>query len=445
MKRCNGRSQRRTSRGVMKNSREHGDWISRARSWSVTVASALAIVLSSAVVGTPSAHAQTYTLLHSFQGPPNDGRSPQGGLIFDKFGNLYGTTWTGGSNNCGTVFALAPTGKEAVAYSFIGETAGDGAGPTGEIVRYAGNLYGTTYFGGVTGNGTVFELTGRQDTVVHSFTDVGGNFPSAGLARDASGNLYGTTLMGSVGTLPPACGTQGCGTVFEVSQGQETALYSFGGTPDGEVPSGNLILDTSGNLYGTTAGGGAYGQGTVFELSPNLDGTWTEHVLYSFTGDSDGANPGQGVVMGAKGRLFGTTLRGGHFTRSDRCRYGCGVVFKLAQNPDGAWTETVLHIFGRTAGDGQGPNGNLVRDKQGNLYGTTAVGGASGEGVVFEVGATGGEKVVHTFAGPPTDGTHPVSLAMDASGNLYGATTAGGDGCLAVYLDGCGTVFKITP
>jgi uncharacterized repeat protein (TIGR03803 family) len=178
--------------------------------------------------------------------------------------------------------------------------------------------------------------------------------------------------MGSVGALPPACGTQGCGTVFEVSQGQETALYSFGGTPDGATPSGNLILDMSGNLYGTTAAGGAFGQGTVFELSPNLDGTWTEQVLYSFTGNSDGAVPEEGVVMGAKGRLFGTTLRGGHFTRSGACQFGCGVVFKLAQNPDGTWTETVLHIFGRTAGDGLLPSGSLVRDKQATSTGSLA-------------------------------------------------------------------------
>jgi len=150
--------------------------------------------------------------------------------------------------------------------------------------------------------------------------------------------------------------------------------------------------------------------------------------------------------MDAKGNLYGTTQQGGHFTGLGACRFGCGVVFKLAENPDGTWTERVLHIFGDTSDDGQYPLGNLVRDKHGNLYGVTNAGGASGLGIVFEVDDAGQEKVLHTFTGAPTDGASPgAGLIVDASGNLYGTTYSGGSGCAGVYADGCGTVFKITP
>jgi uncharacterized repeat protein (TIGR03803 family) len=229
--------------------------------------------------------------------------------------------------------------------------------------------------------------------------------------------------------------------VFELSQGHETVLYSFSGNPDGAYPE-KLTLDHSGNLYGTTVGGGAFDHGTVFELSPNVDGTWTEQVLYSFTGKEDGAWPYSGVIVDAKGSLYGTTWGGG--LSAAVC--ACGVVFKLKQNPDGTWSEHVLHSFGSTAADGQRPYGGLVRDKQGNLYGVTlGGGGASGWGTVFELDSAGNEKVLHVFTGAPTGGAEPAAgLIMDASGNLYGTTSGGGHGGKKCG-SGCGTVFKITP
>jgi len=442
----------------MKNSGQHRDWISRARSRSVTIAFAFVVVFAGSVVGTPSAQAQTFTLLHSFQGPTQDGVYPAGELTFDKSGNLYGTTLSGGSSaaGVGTVFKLDTSGKETVLYNFTG-TAGDGSQPAGTIVRYGGNIYGTTYYGGAGdcpalsgGCGTVFELSRGTETVLHSFAGDGGYLPIGGLTRDESGNLYGTTAVGSKGALPPACGNQGCGIVFEVSKGQETVLYSFIGRPDGTNPQVSLILDGLGNLFGTTRFGGKWGQGTVFELSPNLDGTWTEHLLYSFTGGRDGAQPAA-IVMDVKGNLYGTGRLGGHITQAGNCKQiGCGVVFKMVQNANGTWTERVLRFFGDTVGDGQQPFGNLVRDKRGNLYGVTTYGGLNGLGTVFKVDATGQEMVLHTFTGGPTDGAKPTAgLAMDASGSLYGTTFSGGDGPAAVcgtgVPRGCGTVFKITP
>ncbi len=412
-----------------------------ACSRSATAALAFAVVLAMAVVAPPSARAQTFTLLYSFQGPPLDGMTPQGELIFDKLGNLYGTTWSGGSSANGTVFELDTTGNETTLYSFTG-MAGDGAQPVGEIARYAGNIYGITQYGGGTdcnskGCGTIFELSGGREIVLHSFTDSEGHFPNGGLTLDGSGNLYGATLFGASGTPPPACGGQGCGIVFEVSHGQERVVYNFSGSPDGVGPSGKLVSDGLGNLFGTTAFGGSFNEGAVFELSPNLDGTWTERLLHSFTGKRGGGEPFAGLVRDAKGNLYGTTASGGKLNLG--C---CGVVFKLKQNPEGTWTELVLHTFGETANDGQFPNGSLVRDRHGNLYGVTNGGGVSDSGVVFEIDADGNEKVLHAFSGP--DGANPgAGLTMDASGNLYGTTQGGGAGCAGT--GGCGIVFKITP
>lgn len=302
----------------MKKSEQYLDLgrISKAPSRPVTALLTIAVTLVGVVLATPFAQAQTFTLLHSFQGPPLDGWSPNGELIFDGSGNLYGTTIFGGNGTgygagSGAVFEVDASSRETIVYSFTG-TAGDGEFPEGPLVRYAGNIYGTTPGGGGSdcinfgGCGTIFEVSQGNETVVHTFTGLGGQYPLEGLARDASGNLYGTTSAGTSETPPPACGGQGCGTVFEMSQGQEIVLYSFGGMPDAATPTtGRLIMDRLGNLYGT-ASGGEFDGGTVFELSPNSDGTWTERLLYSFRGKSDGAVPA-GLVMDAKGSLYGTT------------------------------------------------------------------------------------------------------------------------------------------
>jgi uncharacterized repeat protein (TIGR03803 family) len=247
------------------------------------------------------------TVLHSFTNSP-DGAAPVAGLVRDWKGNLYGTTPYGGDlacdppYGCGTVFKLGPTGKETVLYSFTNSP--DGAVPeAGLVMDEAGNLYGTTVSGGSSCCGTVFKVapTGKE-TVLHSFSFSDGSAPSAGLVRDWKGNLYGTTVEG---------GSSGVGTVFIMDPtGKETVLYSFAGGTAGAYPYGALVRDWNGNLYGTTFYGGdlacsaPYGCGTVFKLGP----TGKETVLHSFTGSSDGLFPFAGLVMDEAGNLYGTTM-----------------------------------------------------------------------------------------------------------------------------------------
>jgi uncharacterized repeat protein (TIGR03803 family) len=243
---------------------------------------------------TPPAQAQTYTVLHRFTGA--DGARPAATLIADPAGSLFGTTYAGGVSGYGTVFKLDKTGL-TVLHSFTGGA--DGGTLLGSLVRdSAGNLYGTTESGGAGGLGTVFKLdaTGTE-TVLHSFAGGSdGANPHAGLIRDAAGNLYGTTKFG---------GPSGDGVVFKVDKSGERVLHSFTGT-DGAKPAAALIQDSAGNLYGTTSFGGAAGAGTVFKL----DTTGTETVLYSFSGGADGSNP-FGLIQDSSGNLYGTTIRGG--------------------------------------------------------------------------------------------------------------------------------------
>jgi uncharacterized repeat protein (TIGR03803 family) len=386
-------------------------YTSETRLRAVSIALALAVVLVPAVVGTKSAEPQTFKVLYKFKGG-SDGGHPFAALIRDAAGNLYGTTRYGGAHGFGTVFKLSNAGKETVLYSFARH--GDGAYPMADLVRDAnGNLYGTTNEGGASGNGILFELdkTGKE-TVLHSFcSETGctdGANPQAGLVRDASGNLYGTTSNSG----------PGYGTVFMLdTSGNETVLYDFGGNSDGANPVADLVRDAAGNLYGTTYYGNS---GTVFEV--DKDGNHT--VLYGFSGGADGGNPAAGLVRDASGNLYGTTRYGG--------QYDSGTVFELAS----ADRETVLHSFG-SQGDGAYSVGGLVRDAAGNLYGTTGWGGAYGYGTVFKLSKAGKETVLHSFAG--SDGKFPyAALVRDAKGNLYGTTYAGG-------ASGRGTVFKLTP
>ena len=189
----------------------------------------------------------------------------------------------------------------------------------------------------------------------------------------------------------------------------ERVLYSFTGGADGLIPLAGLVFDAAGNLYGTTGYGGADGSGVVFKLAPNPDGTWTESVLYSFTGYADGSIPGAGLIFDPTGNLYGTTTSGGPFSAGE-CPAGCGVVFKLAPNPDGTWTESVLHSF--TGADGQYPRAGLVFDVAGNLYGTTNGGGPDNDGVVFKLkpnlDGTWTESVLYSFK-DGADGGFPVA------------------------------------
>jgi uncharacterized repeat protein (TIGR03803 family) len=371
------------------------------------------------------AQAQTgETVLYSFQGG-SDGTSPRAGLIGDKSGNLYGSTyWGGGSGcddglGCGTIFELASGGAETVLHAFAGQP-NDGAWPSaGVIADKAGNLYGTTSQGGANNAGAVFEIAADgTETMLYSFTGGSdGGDPVGGLIADKKGNLYGTTSAG---------GTDNAGTVFKVApDGTETVLYSFTGGSDGGAPAAGLIADKAGNFYGTTPQGGANNWGTVFEFA--TDGT--ETVLYSFTGGHDGGYPLAGVIADKAGNLYGTTENGG--------KGHVGTVFELAT--DG--TESVLHAFSLRNNDGKYPSAGLVADKAGNLYGTTPAGGKYDDGAVFEVTPAGAETVLYSFAGG-SDGAFPYAgLTLDKAGNLYGTTEEGGAG--TTCANGCGTIFEI--
>ncbi|HEY6290812.1 MAG TPA: choice-of-anchor tandem repeat GloVer-containing protein [Terriglobia bacterium] len=388
--------------------------ISRTRLRGVSRALWYLIVLVVAAIRTRSAQAQTYSLLYSFQ-CGMDGSNPYGGLVRDGSGNLYGTTYDGGTLGHGVVFKLVPSGSLTVLHTFAGSPT-DGATPVASMVRdAAGNLYGTTGEGGAHGYGTVFEVPAAgPEIVLYSFkggpTDGASPFPA--LIRDAAGDLYGATVLG---------GTQGSGTVFKLTPaGSENPLYSFGGFPgDGEQPHAGLLRDPAGNLYGTTRDGGI-GYGTVFKLSS----AGVETVLYSFAGPpSDGQNPHTSLVQDTVRNFYGTTLAGGLFNG--------GTVFQLTAAGKGI----VLHNFPGSTGDGQRPHAGLVRDSAGNLYGTTLEGGESGYGTIFELTSTGSEVVLHSFAKDASDGGSPQnSLVRDAAGNLYGTTYYGG-------ASGCGVVF----
>ena len=236
---------------------------------------------------------------------------------------------------------------------------------------------------------------------------------------------------------------RGCGTVFRLVKSAdgswtETVLHTFTGDKGGSYPSAGVIFDPAGNLYGTAVGGGAYGYGVIFKLTPNQDGSWTEKVIHSFTGGKGGANPYATLIFDTAGNLYGTTVGGGI--------YGYGVVFTLTLNADGKWTENVLHQF--TGGkDGANPYAGLVSDKDGNLYGATWAGGAYGYGTVFKLGlgldGKWREHVLHAFAGQGARNPY-AGVILDGAGNLYG-TTAGGDQNCGNWINDCGAVFEITP
>lgn len=379
--------------------------------------------------------------VYSFNFAGTDGANPEAGLISDSAGNFYGTTSAGGNSAAGSVFEMSPNGSggwiEKQLYSF-GEGL-DGTSPeAGLISDAAGNLYGTTSAGGFYRGGTAFELSpngsgGWTERVLHTFGDAAdGSASLAGLIFDGAGNLYGTTSYGGVNFF---------GTVFELSPDgrggwTETILYSFGAGTDAAYPAAGLIRDGAGNLYGTTSYGGAYNVGTVFELSPNGSGVWTETVLYSFSANgSDGNSPYAGLVFDSVGNLYGTTFYGG--------TYNYGSVFELTPSADGGWTETVLHSFNFDGSDGAYPRAALIFDAAGNLLGTTSSGSSGFYGSVFQLSPNGRgewtETVLHSFAGAP-DGSNPdAALIMDNAGKLYGTTAVGGSGGPVV-----GTIFEIT-
>lgn len=384
------------------------------------IALAWGTVLLPGVATTPVAQAQTLTVLHSFEGSP-DGANPTAGLVMDPNGNLYGTTFFGGEGvcifgfgGCGTVFMLDANSNESVLYSFTGGR--DGASPYASLILdAAGSLYGTATQGGnlkcsrPIGCGTVFKLDATgTGTVLHAFkVGADGESPWGGLLADGAGNFYGTTVNGGGAS-------SNYGTVFKVdAAGKETVLHRFKGKDDGALPFGSLITDSAGTLYGTTSIFGQASSGTVFQLTRSGELT----SLHSFTG-AQGESPLAGVIRDSTGNLIGTTTYGGASS--------FGTVFKL----DAAGNEIVLHTF--TGGsDGAYPYPGVIEDAAGNLYGTTFVGGGtgcggSGCGTVFMLDKKGNETILHSFTGKNDGGTPYAGVILDAAGNLYGTTFAGG-------------------
>lgn len=372
--------------------------------------------------------APTPSVLHSFGVHLQGGSDLYAGLILDASGNAYGAAESGGTYGYGVVFELSPDGAgewaERVLYDFKGSPGDDGATPHATLVfDRAGNLYGTTVSGGASSNfGIVFKLTPTSqgqwtETVLHRFTGgTDGATPYAGVILDAAGNVYGATDGG---------GAAGDGTVYKLTPSDsspwvETVLHSFTGKPDGAGPFAAPLLDAAGNLFGTTYYGGARNDGAVYKLAPQPDGSWAETVLYSFKGGSDGVNPGAPLIADRSGNLYGTTAVGGSA--------GCGIAFKLTAASD--WAETVLHTFlGITDDDGENPNG-LTFGPRGVLYGTTVGGGTDNPGTIFRLtpSESGGwtETVLYNFTAGLTGAYPSVGLTLGPNGGLYGTTLWGG-------------------
>jgi uncharacterized repeat protein (TIGR03803 family) len=378
------------------------------------VIASLACALAAA--GTASAQPQyKESVFHYFEAPPR-GAVPWAGVIRDAAGNLYGTTPVGGAANAGVVYKVDPSGRQTVLYSFTGGADG-GAPYAGVSADSAGNLYGTTYSGGLfsgpISHGVVYKVdTAGQETVLYSFTGGSdGSSPRAGVILDPSGNLYGATTLG---------GLYEAGVVYKLdTAGQETILHNFAGGDDGANPFAGVTRDLAGNLYGTTQSGGSAGFGTVYKL----DMAGNETVLHAFTGGDDGGEPWSGVILDPAGSLYGTTFTGG--------QWHAGLIYKL----NSVGQERVLYSFFGGA-EGGGPYAGVVRDSAGNLYGTTWNGGEEGYGVVYRVNTAGTEGALHSFS-RLNDGANPSSgVTLDSSGNLYGTTSAGG-------AAGEGVVYKV--
>jgi uncharacterized repeat protein (TIGR03803 family) len=379
-----------------------------------------------------SSSAQTFTVLHSFDG--TDGAGPEKGLVQGRNGNLYGTASYDGpdatNGSGGTVFEMTPSGALATLYGFCSQSdCADGDNPYATLVQATeGNFYGTTFGGGANGHGTVFKITpGGALTTLYSFCSqsgcTDGAQPVAGLVQGTDGNFYGTTFQGA---------TKNAGTIFKITPGGAlTTLHSFcskGGCSDGATPNAGLVQGTDGNFYGTTAQGGTKYAGTIFKITPS--GTLT--TLHNFCSQSlctDGEDPYAGLTQATDGNFYGTTYQGG--------ANSVGTVFRIT--PRG--TLTTLYSFCSQSGctDGWGPYTTLVQGTDGNFYGTTYSGAFPPE-TVFKITPSGTLTTLHTFCQQSacTDGTFPVAeLFLDTNGNLYGATEGGG-------THNYGTVFSLS-
>jgi uncharacterized repeat protein (TIGR03803 family) len=436
------------------------NWIHRA-------AIVLLSFAAAALPGVALAESGNYSIIHEFcrKADCTDGSSPRTALAIDQDGNLYGAT-------SGVIFRLTPKSADHYAYNILSSSLAELGTLVNSplILDTAGNVYGASLSGGGLGYGAVFELTPQGSPrawrlkILYLFCPLdncaGGYWPASGLTYagaaagqlyDGTSPLYGTTMYG---------GENNFGTVFELTPGKhhywhEKAIYSFCSLdcPDGSVPEATPMLDSSGNIYGTTFDGGSNGFGTVYELSPQ-NKNWTETVLYSFcsvgTDCLDGKQPSTGVVMNSSGQLIGVTPYGGG-SDNDWCVHRCGVLYMIT--PNGTTSqETILHNFcsQRECSDGSHPFDVPALDSQGNIFGTTSVGGdrthfAGGAGTIFELSGSS-FRVTHRFCKDVncSDGSDPEGLSLNASGQLLGGAYFGGRSGQSCPPAGCGLIFSLT-
>jgi len=442
----------------------HRSWSFKPRFRSATAALAIATAFALTTAWTQAAQAQTFTVLHTFTGGPDGGR-PFDGVIVDPSGNLYGATYAGGYSGgscatvptgCGTIFKLTnrhPGWVFQPLYSFKGPP--DGNYPAGVVIGPDGTLYGATYGGGivnqgscvlgVNGCGTVFRVRPPatfcatascpwSETVLYSFTgengDAGGPY-NGDLIFDKTGSIFGTTEWG---------GANEWGAAYKLTPSQggwtESVIYSFDASgPQGwGVPQTGLLMDQSGNLYGTTVWGNSYADGVLYQLTPSQSG-YTGSVVHAFTCDANGCLP-QALTWDPSGNILAATGGAG--------LYNGGTVFKLLA-AHGWSLETMFQFTPQ-----QATGNRLTMDPQGNLYGTAPDGGAHGLGSVFKLTPADNGYIytdLYDFKGG-ADGAYPYGpVALDADGNLYGTTNEAGNlnDCLGEFGSGCGTVWEITP
>jgi uncharacterized repeat protein (TIGR03803 family) len=386
----------------------------------------LLLVLTLVTLG---AQAQNFQVIHTFTGP--DGAIPRAGVTVDRGGKLYGTTFAGHEGSgWGGVYQMR---QHNSAWIFATLQIFDGQPLARVVIGPNSTLYGSSPSNLVSyHNGYLFNLSpplnvcttvmcNWNPTVLYGFSggSDGATPKGAVLVFDHAGNMYGTTSAGGSGN----------GVVYQLTPaGVQTPIYTFRGSPDGAIPYAGVIFDSAGNLYGTTTAGGASGNGAVYKLSPNGSG-YSEQVIYSFTGGNDGSNAIGGLVLDNAGNLFGTTANGGSG--------GGGTVFELSPNGN-SYNYSLLYSFAGAANCG--PWAELSFDSAGNLYGTTLCDGATGNGNIFKLTASTGFSYssVHDFSGG-NDGKRPISnVALDSAGDMFGTTQVGG-------ADTQGVVWEITP
>jgi len=408
----------------------------------------LALVLAAGA--TPSAQAQDFNIdiLHTFTGVPDGSEPAVALLIRDPNGNLYGATSGGGDANCpnaggggcGTVYEVAKDGHYTILYSFAGGS-GDGAVPVSGVTRdAAGNLFGTTE-GANGAPSTIYEIknTGGEKILHYFLNFTDGAAANSAPILDAKGNLFGNTMYG--GDSSCTYFGPGCGVIYEVkANGTFLVLYTFTSLKQGGQAIGSPVIDSKGNLFGTTQWGGNFscntevGCGTVYELAH----TGKYKVLHKFTGKSDGMGPGC-VIDDGDGSLVGVTGGGGDLSCDSGL--GCGTIFRI----DKTGKLKTLYKFPPFTENNNG-HSCLVHDSKGNLYGTNSMGGTNGSGYLAVLDTAGKYTVLYNFPGANSpQGGIPVGVVLGPNGDFYGVNLFGGDLNCGLNNTGCGTVFKLTP